>query len=129
MNVPVHSTKKLVRHREENFPPYWYPELNQFWLGSGLFDKYGQEIFDGDILDIDYATAQDILGKGTLLAELKVMRLPTAILVVEFSAARFRLVWRTKNGGIDTGKDLAMIQAILPTVEVIGHVMEVNHEN
>lgn len=126
MKVPVHHTKKLVYRNEYNVPPYWCPDSYQCWLGSGICDKTGTEIFDGDILDIDYATAQDILGKGTLLAELKVMRLPTAVLVVEFSAARFRLVWRTKNGGVDTGKDLTMLIPVLPAVEVIGHVMEVN---
>lgn len=127
MKTPVIKFKTRITYADNSKPPRWSVDDRQAWLGSGICDKAGTEIFDGDILDIDYATAQDILDKGTLLAELKVMRLPTAVLVVEFSAARFRLAWRTDNGGVDTGKDLAMLRAILPAVEVIGHIAEVNH--
>ena len=128
MKTPVIKYKTRITYADNSKPPRWSVYGRQAWLGSGLIDKCGQEIFDGDILDIDYDKAQRIIGDGSLVAEIKVMRLPTAVLVVKFSAARFRLVWRTDNGGVDTGKDLAMIRAILPAVEVIGHIAEVNHE-
>ena len=126
MKVPVHKTKNRIVYADNSLPPRWSVNGLQSWLGSGIRDKNGTEIFEGDILRIDYDKARDIIGEGTLVAELKIMRLPTARMVVEFSAARFRLVWRTDNGGVDTGKDLAMILAILPAVEVIGHIAEFN---
>lgn len=127
MRTPVIKFKTHITYADNSKPPRWSVYGRQAWLGSGLIDKCGQEIFDGDILDIDYDKARDIIGEGTLVAELKLMHMPTARMVVEFSAARFRLVWRTDDGGVDTGKDLAMLRAILPAVEVIGHIAEVNH--
>ena len=105
--------------------------------GSGIFDANRKEIFDGDILEIDFDGAKKIVGDGFLIQELLASKpTPDAILVVEFSFARFRLVWRVKNGSVDckdivdglpiketvhhTGADLYTIDFICPYVEVVG---------
>ena len=89
-------------------------------LGSGVIDKHDNEIFEEDTLQIDFDGAAKVIGDGLLIRKLE-WRKPTqdARLKVEFRHARFRLVWRTHNGGVDTGTDVAYLIAIPQFVEVV----------
>lgn len=82
-------------------------------------DGDGDEIYDGDTLEIDFEGAAKIIGDGLLLSTIAATK-PTADakLKVEWSHCRYRLIWRTHNGRVDTGVDLSLLDGILPYVEV-----------
>ena len=90
-------------------------------FGSGIVDKHGKEIFEEDTLQIDFDKAQKVIGDGLLIRELEWSKpnQADARLKVEFRHARFRLVWRTHNGGVDTGEDVSYLIAIPQLVEVV----------
>ncbi|MBR0061833.1 MAG: hypothetical protein IJP68_10190 [Selenomonadaceae bacterium] len=90
-------------------------------FGSGVIDKHGREIFEEDTLQIDFDKAAKVIGDGLLIRELEWSKpnQADARLKVEFRHARFRLVWRTRNGGVDTGKDVFYLIAIPQFVEVV----------
>lgn len=78
------------------------------------------ELYDGDEIRIDMEKAAQIVGEGLMLSTIKATK-PTAEakLYVEYSHYRYRLIWRTHNGRVDTGLDLALISNILECVEVV----------
>jgi len=82
-------------------------------------DKNYNGIYDGDEIRIDFDGAAKVIGEGLLLSTLKTTK-PTADakLYVEYSHYRYRLIWRTHNGRVDTGVDMASLETILPYVEV-----------
>lgn len=126
MKTPtIHAKRKQrINYAESN--PQWAQSSLQAWLGSGVRDKNGTEIFDGDIIQIDFAAAAKLIGEGFLIHDLRIAQpAPDAILVVEFRNARFHVVWRTRNGGVDTGVDLYHIDAIKEFVIITGHISEV----
>lgn len=89
------------------------------FLGSGIKDKHGKEIFEGDTLSIDFDGAAKVIGDGSFIRDLITRKFSrNAKLVVEFRHARFRLVWRTYNCGFDTGFDVSYLIAIEPFVEI-----------
>ena len=78
------------------------------------------ELYDGDEIRIDMEKAAQIVGEGLMLSTIKNTK-PNdeAKLYVEYSHYRYRLIWRTPNGRVDTGLDLALISNILECVEVV----------
>lgn len=83
-------------------------------------DADGEEIYEGDYLEIDFAGAAKVIGDGSLIRDLETLKpSPEAKLRVEYINARYELVWRTPNGGVDTGVDLYYINAVRKFVKVI----------
>lgn len=83
-------------------------------------DKNYNGIYDGDEIRIDFDGAAKVIGEGLLLSTLQTLK-PTADakLYIEYSHYRYRLIWRTHNGRVDTGVDMALLENILPYVEVV----------
>ena len=106
---PIHF-RKYADGKTEPFNGY---------LGSGIKDKHGNEIFENDTLLIDFDRAAKVIGDGLLIDKLTAGQFsPDARLKVEFRDARFRLVWRTHNGGFDTGCDVSYLYVISKFVEI-----------
>lgn len=128
MKTPIIHAKRKQRVNYADQNPQWAQSSLQAWLGSGVRDKFNAEIFDGDIIQIDWEPAAKLIGEGFLIQELENSKpAPDAILVVEFRNARFRVVWRTRNGSVDTGVDLYHIDAIAQYVTVVNHISEVRN--
>jgi len=87
---------------------------------TNCLDANGEEIYDDDEIRIDFDGAAKVIGEGLLLSTLQTLK-PTADakLYVEYSHYRYRLIWRTHNGRVDTGVDMALLESILPYVEVV----------
>ena len=127
MNVPVINFKTSITN-DDNIK-HWTKYSAQAWLGSGIRDKFNAEIFDGDIIQIDWDAAAKLIGEGILIHELRIAQpAPDGLLVVEFRDARFHVVWRTRNGAVDTGVDLYHIDAIARFVTVVNHISEVRKD-
>lgn len=93
-------------------------------FGSGIKDKNGIEIFDGDFLNIDLDAAQVIIGDGSLVRDLITYRpvikgVPAATIEVKFYLARFWLSWHCSNGSVGLPFDLYDLDAIRSCVSVI----------
>lgn len=78
-----------------------------------FLDKDGAEVYEGDTLELDYDGAAKVIGDGSLIRDLEDSK-PTAEakLKVEFSHGRYQLMWRTKNGCVDTGIDLYLLESV-----------------
>ena len=78
-----------------------------------FLDKDGAEVYEGDTLELDFSGAAKVIGDGSLIRDLETLK-PTAEakLKVEFLRGRYQLRWRTKNGCVDTGIDLYLLEVV-----------------
>lgn len=100
MTTPVHHFKWYTRWRNHYKPARWSFDDRPCWLGSGINDINGQEIFEGDIV-----TFGEHDTKGTVI----------------FADAMFQIAHDDKFTILGKCKDFV-------AVEVIGHIEEETHE-
>ena len=93
---PVHRLKKFVKYAGNEKPSYSYLTDADGWLGSGVKDKNGKEIFEGDIVILDNQRG-----------------------VVRFANAQFYI----DRDGDDT-VPFTLNCLCSPFLEVVGHVAE-----
>lgn len=100
--------------------PARYVEPESVGQFTGCYDGDGEEIYEGDDLEIDFEGAAKAIGKGFLICDLKALKPKSeeAQLHVEYRRARFELVWRTHNGGVLSGVDMYYIEPIKKFVKV-----------
>lgn len=101
MKIPIHRYKNFVRYTDNSKPPYWSYDGRPCWLGSGVKDVKGQEIYEGDKV---------IFGEHNRCG------------VVSFQNGLFQIDYRSEDN-----KELHCIlgqSRDFINVEVVGHIAE-----
>lgn len=90
MKEPDHKVKRHIVPFNNKEKPYWIENPVRGWLASGLYDRNGVEIFEGDIVQVETfekGTATVVFRDGAfwlgnyLLGELPVIYYPTLEIV------------------------------------------------
>jgi len=59
MKEPTHKIKRRLKRLDDSH--FWTEPTEMYgWLGSGIADRNGREIFEGDILEIDMTPNQPL---------------------------------------------------------------------
>ena len=95
---PVHRLKKFVKYAGNEKPSYGYLDDAHGWLGSGIFDRNGVEIYEGDRVKFG-----ELGNTGTV-------RFGNAMFVIDHDHADKFTVLGNTVGFVD--------------VEVVGHIAE-----
>ena len=103
MNNPVHKIKRYVTY-DDGREPHWTPDTISGWLATGVKDKKGVEIYEGNI--VRYWIKQQPI-----------------ISVVEFNAGEIILVDPSDNL-VDRLVDRLLSAFYGDELEVIGHIAE-----
>lgn len=64
MKVPVHHFKTRWTYADGSKPPHWTIDGKKAWLGSGVLDKDGNEIYEGDRIRKDGLTGVVVFTNG-----------------------------------------------------------------
>lgn len=91
---PAHRMKKFVRYAGNEKPASSYITNASGWLGSGVKDKHGVEIYEGDLVILDNQRG-----------------------VVRFANAQFYI---DRDG--DDNVPFTLNRLCSPFIEVVGHV-------
>lgn len=67
MREPDHKVKRHIVPLSNKQKPYWIENPVHGWLGSGITDCNGKEIFEGDMLYVCYKKDSNYKGKETVL--------------------------------------------------------------
>ena len=78
------------------------------------------KLYSGDEIRIDFDKAAKVIGEGLMLVNINSTKPPSeAKLKVEYANYRWRVIWKTANGRVDTGVDMDKLRIIAQYVEVV----------
>ena len=100
MKTPIHNFKRRVVHADNSIAPYWTANAQNGWLASGIKDKNGVEIFEGDKVIFGEDDSEGVIVFKNAMFQIKFMRY-----------------------GVETYSVLGHAKEFL-AIEVVGHIEE-----